>query len=666
MKIVPVTLLSLVAAAIPSVAASAHRQVPDPPARLLDVPFIQQSEALCGGAAAAMVMRFWGATGINAESFAPLVDREAGGIRGQDLLRDLRRRGWEAQSFRGDRSSVAGRIAERRPVVALIEDRPGSFHFVVVVAWANGRVVYHDPARAPFRVAPESRFDAAWQKSGRWTLLLLPPPSGVSAATVADRSTVPLAKTPCDDLVAEGVRTAERGDRTAAREVFDAASELCPEASGPFREAAGLAALDGDWSEAERLARAAVSHDASDRHAWRIVATAAYLRGDPAAALEAWNRAGEPVIDLVRVVGLDRTRYAVATGLIGLEAETVLTTRLLAVAGHRLRDLPSAELSSVSYKPLPEGRATVDAVLVERPVLPTTRASLAPAAVRLATDREVALDIASPTGNGELLRASWRWWENRPRYELAFLAPSAAGLWRLSAFGEQQRYGDALSATIERRRGGDISLSRWTSTLTRWEIGAGVDTWDGEDRTVSLSGGVDQRLSSDRLSLRLDASIVAGDFNARTADLAVHWRSRTAHRGLVVLGDAGWSGVTTSARPALWNGAGTGHGRDPWLRAHPLLEDGRVEGDVFGRTLVHGSAEVRRWLQPVLKMVRVAPVAFIDVAQARRRLKAGSAWHVDTGLGVRVALPGSGVLRVDVGKGLRDGATALSFGWSVR
>ena len=48
---------------------------------VLDVPFIAQSELLCGGAAAAMVMRYWGERGIDAESFQPLVDPKAGGIR---------------------------------------------------------------------------------------------------------------------------------------------------------------------------------------------------------------------------------------------------------------------------------------------------------------------------------------------------------------------------------------------------------------------------------------------------------------------------------------------------------------------------------------------------------------------------------------------------------
>jgi hypothetical protein len=664
LKLVPSFVISLAAMAGLSVAAGAQTPIPGSPVTFLDVPFIQQSEALCGGAAAAMVMRFWGATGVNAESFASIVDETAGGIRGEDLLRDLRSRGWDARSFRADRAVVTARLRQRQPVVALIEDRPGYFHFVVIVAWTNGRVVYHDPARAPFRVATETTFDAAWQKSDRWTMLLLPPATGVPAASATDGATTSPAKTPCDDLVSEGVRAAESGDRASAREIFTAAAELCPAASGPLREAAGLSALDGDWTEAERLAREAVSRDASDAHAWRIVATSAYLRGDPLAALTAWNRAGEPVIDLVTVAGLDRTRHAVATRLIALEPDQLLTTHALAAARRRLRDLPSADLASVSYKPLPGGRAAVEAVVVEQPVLPTTRGSLVSTSIHLLTDRELGVNVASPTGNGELFRGSWRWWKNRPRYEVAFQTPIRAGILSMAAFGEEQAYGGATTHTIEKRRGGQLSLSRWTSTMTRWEIGAGLDTWDGGDRTVNLSGSIDQRLDDDRLSIRPGAAVFAGDFDARAAQLAIGWRSATEHQGFVALGGVGWNGVTSSARRALWSGAGTGHGRDPLLRAHPLLEDGRIVGEVFGRTLVHGSAEVRRWMKPVLKVVRLAPAAFIDLAHANRRLSSGSAWHVDTGVGLRVTLPGSNVLRIDLGKGLRDGETALSFGWA--
>ena len=142
---------------------------------VLAVPFLPQSEALCGGAAAAMVMRYWGAQDVFADSFAPLVDRSAGGIRQSALVGALEERRWTAVAGPGDAGQLAQELGRGRPVIALIEDRPGRYHYVVVVSSAAGKIVLHDPARAPSRVMDGKKFDTAWQKSHRWMLILLPP-----------------------------------------------------------------------------------------------------------------------------------------------------------------------------------------------------------------------------------------------------------------------------------------------------------------------------------------------------------------------------------------------------------------------------------------------------------------------------------------------------------
>ena len=81
----------LATAAIPLRAASA--QPPAASVHLLDVPYLPQSESLCGGAAIAMLMRYWGAANVYAETFADLVDPAADGVHGADLLKALRSRG---------------------------------------------------------------------------------------------------------------------------------------------------------------------------------------------------------------------------------------------------------------------------------------------------------------------------------------------------------------------------------------------------------------------------------------------------------------------------------------------------------------------------------------------------------------------------------------------
>ena len=114
----------------------------------LSVPFVPQTEALCGGAAAAMVLRYWGVHGVYADSFAPLVDRSAGGIHTSKLDDALMSRGWETKTGGGDLPRLAREIEQGRPVIVLIEDRPGRFHYVVVIAASEGGpIVLHDPAK---------------------------------------------------------------------------------------------------------------------------------------------------------------------------------------------------------------------------------------------------------------------------------------------------------------------------------------------------------------------------------------------------------------------------------------------------------------------------------------------------------------------------------------
>ena len=112
----PAILASLITVAVTFVAAapvSGQTPPPSSPGPVLDVPYVPQSEALCGGAAVAMVMRYWGATGIHAESFSSLVDPGQQGIRGEDLISDVTRRGLSATSFRGDAMLVQRSLEAR-------------------------------------------------------------------------------------------------------------------------------------------------------------------------------------------------------------------------------------------------------------------------------------------------------------------------------------------------------------------------------------------------------------------------------------------------------------------------------------------------------------------------------------------------------------------------
>lgn len=637
----------------------------------LSVPYLPQTEALCGGAAAAMVMRFYGARDVYADAFAPLIDWPAGGIRTSVLTRELEQRGWEPLAGSGDLSRLRAALALGRPAIALIEDRPGRYHYVVVVsAPEDGPVVHHDPARAPSRSLSASAFDARWAKADRWMLVLRPPPSitvtsnedeAMDRVTRRDVGMVPR----CQSMVEDGIDKAGRGDKAAARAAFEAASAACPDAGAPWRELAGLAALDQDWAAAAEHARRAVAADREDEHAWRILATAEFVRRRDLEALAAWNALGEPKVDLVDIQGLRQTRYMVVANAIGVQPRELLTPAALRLAQKRVRDLPAVATARVTFHPVENGRAQVDATVVERPRLPRGYPALFALGIGAAVNHDVATSFVNVSGGGDSVEVAWRWWEHRPRIGAAYSAPGPGGVWRIEAFRETQTFGSVTRFEETRTSVGAV-VGNWLTPRLRFAGGAALDRWRDRGRTVSGSGRIELWPAIDRL--RVDAGLrgwTGSGENFAAADVRTQWRSTLASIGPVWIAGAGYQAATTSAPASLWPGADTGHARDVLLRAHPLLEDGVVESGIFGRRVAFANVELQRWLEPKRGgLLRIAPALFVDFARATRGLPdSDSRLHVDAGAGVRIALLGFGVLRADIARGLRDGRTAFSVGW---
>src|SRR3954463_6061273 len=98
----------------------------------ISVPYVPQTDALCGGAAAAMVFRYWGDTHADVQEFAALVDRQAGGIANDVLANAVRRRGWRVGEVEGSLDALTAHVRERQPVIVLVPDRGTRYHYVVV------------------------------------------------------------------------------------------------------------------------------------------------------------------------------------------------------------------------------------------------------------------------------------------------------------------------------------------------------------------------------------------------------------------------------------------------------------------------------------------------------------------------------------------------------
>jgi len=147
------------------------------------VPFLPQTPDLCGGAAVAMVLRYWGDAQADVQQFAPLVDRKAGGIAETALVAAVRERGWQAAAFTGSVDSLRDHLEHGRPIIVLLHDRGRRYHYVVVTAVDGVGVTVHDPSWGPSRLIRSDEFERRWGAAQFWSLVIVPQTeSGVASA----------------------------------------------------------------------------------------------------------------------------------------------------------------------------------------------------------------------------------------------------------------------------------------------------------------------------------------------------------------------------------------------------------------------------------------------------------------------------------------------------
>ena len=577
------------------------------------VPYLPQTEALCGGAAAAMVMRYWGAADARPESFASLIDPAQDGIVTTALVGDLRARGWQAFPLRGSREDAGPlrqHLARGRPLIALIEDRPSRYHYVVITAVDDTRVHFHDPAKAPSQTMTWAEFERRWRAANFWMLLLLP---------------------------------RESTSRAPAEE---------------SRFATEIAALlrGGETEKALQLATDATKSDPSSAVAWDAKATSLFVMDRELDALDAWNRAGKPDIDTAQIAGLTRTRFRAAEQLIGLDAGDRLTAAALARARRRLAMLPSATSSRVGYAPMNDGRVQIDAAIVERSRVPGV-ADLLMAGAKAPFSRDVELSLTNLAGGGERVTGAWRFREGFERVAASVETPALFPLgaaWKISGEDARETYRVRGAVSSERRQRASFQAADWITSWLGWTAAAGFDRWP------AAAGD----LHREKFTAAARASVAAGSwFDAHvTAEGWMRGDGATRLSGAVraeapVFGGAlaltaGAQGVHGRAPVFLWPGAGDGHIRAPLLRGHPLVRDGAIsvdEGALFGRRLIHGTAE---WTVPFarLALLELGGALFVDAARAWQLLDGRLSDHqVDAGVGLRFRLLGGGpTLRIDV------------------
>jgi hypothetical protein len=659
--------------------------VPQQPAHaLLDVPFVAQTPELCGGAAVSMVLRYWGQRDVFPQDFAPLVSRGDGGILTGTLAAAVRDRGWTAlvdpPPADRARERFSAELDRGRPIIALIQVAPRVYHYIVIVGVTASEVVFHDPARAPFRVLDWAAFDRDWAAANRWMMIALPPasappgaPAGLTPVSPPANAT---AATPCSALVAHAIETALAGQSAEAEMELAAARRICPTDAAAWRETAGLRFTQKRWAEANDLATTAARLAPEDRYSWELAATSRYLLGDRSGALAAWNRIGEPRVDAVIVHGAERTHVPVVVRSAGLEPRALLTPGEFTKALRRLRDVPALSTADIKFEPQQGGAANLDIAVVERPAWPSSRAGLFLLAARPVMQRELRVDVSGLSGAGEAAFAAWRFAKRRPKVSAALAFPSPrwlTGVTAFSAMWERQHYDTALGGGaplfVETRRRAGLELSDWASSWIKWQAGGALDRFN-EANYFSADASLVARAPGNRFALRASAGSwlpVADGRRFATAGVRTALRSSADVTRPTLAVGAEYQRAGDAAPLAVWPSAGMGFGteRASPLRGHQLVEDGIVKGDVLGRRLVSGSIE---YTQPVgsVRGATFSVATFVDAARATRP-RAGFAappTYVDAGVGLRIRLPGGlGGVRIDVGHRLGAGRTIVSAGW---
>jgi len=267
------------------------------------------------------------------------------------------------------------------------------------------------------------------------------------------------------------------------------------------------------------------------------------------------------------------------------------------------------------------------------------------------------LRINSPTGRGEALELGGRFESQRPSAWVSLETPRLAGLpgvISLSGLWDRQSYlraGNAGDpAIVETRRRGAMDWSHWLTSSLRFELGLGAERFDGQGSYVSLRGGVDRRLLADRAALVADGGSWMGVQGARGFSEfggTAAFRSAARPARLTLLARFDGRRAAGMAPMAVWPSAGTGASRALLLRASPLVADGMVTGEAFGRGLLHATAEAELRIAD-RTLVRLGIAGFADWAKP---------W--DTSLG-----PGPGRSLFAIGAGLRihaPGATGFRF-----
>lgn len=469
-----------------------------------------------------------------------------------------------------------------------------------------------------------------------------------------------------------------------ARRAFDSALALDPRRPEAWIERGGLAFIEKDYPRAIADLRRGLDRAPGDDYGRDLLASSLHLAGRGDEALALWNRAGQPQLAHVRLSGLKHTRERVVRRELAFAEGRPLELRDLRRSRLRLGELGIFERVTLRPVPLGGGQADVEAALVERHGFFSTRTEFLGGAAVGALVGRARVRYRNLGGAAVNLGGELRWQTNRPNLSLSGEWPRPFGLpatLRLEGFRGRQLY-DVDGKVLERRRGFDLVLRHVAGPATIVQLDLRTrDRRFSRPRPDAPGGfvagpeaGLEQRLV-DAYRLKLDAGLRAFRALPGLGSELGYFRGVATLEGRVFLAPPEGSPLERSMLALRLRG-GHGDRRTPLddlfapgastemelpLRAHRQLRDGTLGATPLGRSLVLVNVEWRRrlWSGTALQ---AGMVVFYDGARIAGRPDGAPVTLHDVGAGLRVALRSGSTLRVDLGRGLTDGHTAVSAG----
>ena len=488
-----------------------------------------------------------------------------------------------------------------------------------------------------------------------------------------------------DGLVALGIAQGREGRTDAAGETLGRAIALDPGRPEALVERGGLRFLVKRYDDAIADLEAALRIK-DDAYARDLLASTLLLTGRNDPAIEEWNRLGKPALGKVTVVGLRHSSEQAVRRELTLDEGGRLD--LDDYRRTRLRLEEARFFDTVEMRPIVTSPGAVDLEIdvVERRGFGSIP-ELAGRGIADLTRKKVRLRYANLGGGGISLGGEYKWEATQPFLGFtldAFRPLGFPGMLSMDALRSRPSYdlADGSGRFRLRTRGGGVRGRVVVASRTVVEGGVRF-----RDRTFDVARSDTPGGTLVGLQLGLDHTFWAG----RRHDLAGSIRTLTVPRALG--SDVGfaraWGRVVHHLHVQRPDGLPLEHGSmaaqlvlgysgegtpldemfSPGAASEmelPLRGHRQKTSGVLGRAPIARSVALlnMEWRQRLLRtrLAQVGYILFYDGGWMGRTARGGDVTLHDVGVGMRLGLRGSVLLRADYGWGLTDGKSALTGG----